>query len=158
LAMVGAGDMPIAILLICLTVISQNLIQLLNITSSRASSKAADENPYMVHTSGSERYPERQARQSAVSMLGYMVRVSYVNRLALGGKSRFLRSDFSSAEFLVQLTPLFQKAMVNAKAYLRRTSLDHLRTQSKKETANRKRVFLHLPYHPTNHQLMWLSG
>jgi hypothetical protein len=45
---------------------------LLNVTSSRAFSKAADENPYMFDTSGFERYPERCARQSAASMLGYM--------------------------------------------------------------------------------------
>ena len=49
-----------------------------------------------------------------------------------------------------QLTPLFQQAMDNAEAYLRRTALDHLRAQSKKEMANRRRVFLHLPYHPSN--------
>jgi hypothetical protein len=51
---------------------------------------------------------------------------------------------------LIQLTPLFQKAMDNTKAYLRCTSLDHLQTRSKKEAANRQRVFLHLPYHPAN--------
>ena len=49
-----------------------------------------------------------------------------------------------------QLTPLFQQAMDNAKAYLRRTALDHLRAKSKKETAQRQRVFLHLPYHSSN--------
>ena len=51
---------------------------------------------------------------------------------------------------LHQLTPLFQQAMDNAKAYLQRTALDHLRARSKKETAHRRRVFLHLPYHPAN--------
>ncbi len=49
-----------------------------------------------------------------------------------------------------QLTPLFQQAMDNAEVYLRRTALDHLRAQSKKKTAQRHRVFLHLPYHPAN--------
>jgi hypothetical protein len=49
-----------------------------------------------------------------------------------------------------QLTPLFQQAMDNAKVYLQRTALDHLRAKSKKETAHRRRVFLHLPYHPAN--------
>ena len=49
-----------------------------------------------------------------------------------------------------QLTPLFQQAMDNAKAYLQRTALDHLRAKSKKETAHRRRVFLHLPYHPSS--------
>ena len=49
-----------------------------------------------------------------------------------------------------QLTPLFQQAMDNAKAYLRHTALDHLRAKSKKEMAHRRRVFLHLPYHPAN--------
>jgi hypothetical protein len=49
-----------------------------------------------------------------------------------------------------QLTPPFQQAMDNAKAYLQRTALEHLRAKSKKETAHRRRVFLHLPYHPSN--------
>ena len=49
-----------------------------------------------------------------------------------------------------QLTTLFQKAMDNAKRYLQRTALDHLRAKSKKETAHRRRVFLHLTYHPAN--------
>ena len=49
-----------------------------------------------------------------------------------------------------QLTPLFQQAMDNAKVYLQRTTLDHLRAKSKKEAAHRRRVFLHLPYHPAN--------
>ena len=40
--------------------------------------------------------------------------------------------------------------MDNAKAYLWRTALDHLRAKSKKETAQRQRVFLHLPYHSSN--------
>ena len=61
-----------------------------------------------------------------------------------------------------QLTPLFQQAMDNAKAYLWRTALDHLRAKSKKETAHRRRVFLHLPYHPSNPssktiQKLWAS-
>jgi hypothetical protein len=51
---------------------------------------------------------------------------------------------------LTQLTPLFQKAMDNAKAYLRRMALDHLRAWSKKEAAYRQQVFLHLPYHLAN--------
>jgi hypothetical protein len=37
-----------------------------------------------------------------------------------------------------QLTPLFQQAMDNAKAYLRHTALDHLCAKSKKETAHRR--------------------
>jgi hypothetical protein len=49
-----------------------------------------------------------------------------------------------------QLTPPFQQTMDNAKAYLQRTALEHLRAKSKKETAHRRRVFLHLPYHPSN--------
>jgi hypothetical protein len=42
--------MPIAIPLICFTIMSPNLMQLLNITSSRVSSKAADDNAYMFDT------------------------------------------------------------------------------------------------------------
>jgi hypothetical protein len=99
-AIVGAGDMPIAISLICLTMMSSNLMQLLSITSSRAFSKAFDKNPYVHDTSSSERYPESQARQSAVSMLGYMATALYVNMLALGGRSRSSRSDFNSTKFL----------------------------------------------------------
>jgi hypothetical protein len=61
-----------------------------------------------------------------------------------------------------QLIPLFQQGMDNAKAYLRRTALDHLRARSKKETSHRRRVFLHLPYHPANPssktiQKLWAS-
>ena len=49
-----------------------------------------------------------------------------------------------------QLIPYFQRAIDKAKAYLKQTALDHLRARSKKETSNRRRVFLHLPYHPAN--------
>jgi hypothetical protein len=49
-----------------------------------------------------------------------------------------------------QLTPLFQQAIDNAKTHLQRTALEHLRAKSKKEMAHRRRVFLHLPYHPSN--------
>ncbi len=49
-----------------------------------------------------------------------------------------------------QLTPLFQQAMDNAKNYLRRTALDHVRAKSRKDTAHHRHVFLHLPYHPAN--------
>ncbi len=49
-----------------------------------------------------------------------------------------------------QLTPLFQQAMDNDKACLLCTALDHLGAWSKKETSHRRRVFLHLPYHPAN--------
>jgi len=62
---------------------SPNLMQLLNITSSMASSRAADESPYLPETSSFERYPNSRARQSVVLMLGYMATASYVNRLAL---------------------------------------------------------------------------
>jgi hypothetical protein len=40
--------------------------------------------------------------------------------------------------------------MDNAKAYLRRTTLNHLRARSKKGEGQHRRVFLHLPYHPAN--------
>ncbi len=61
-----------------------------------------------------------------------------------------------------QLTPLFQQAMDNDKAYLLCTALDHLGARSKKETSHRRRVFLHLPYHPANTssitiQKLWAS-
>jgi hypothetical protein len=49
-----------------------------------------------------------------------------------------------------QLTPLFQQAMDNAKNYLRRTALDHVRVKSTKDTVHYRRIFLHLPYHPAN--------
>ncbi len=91
--------MPIAIPL-SLTMMSPNLMRLLSITSSMASSRAFDKNPYVRDTSLFERYPERQARQMVVPMLGYMATASYVNRLALGGRVRFSRSDFNSAKFL----------------------------------------------------------
>ncbi len=49
-----------------------------------------------------------------------------------------------------QMTPLFQQAMDNAKNYLRRTALDHVRAKSRKDTAHCCHVFLHFPYHPAN--------
>jgi hypothetical protein len=45
-------------------------------------------------------------------MLGYMATVSYVNRLALSGRSRFLRSDFNSAKFLKTVLDLSQLVAV----------------------------------------------
>ncbi len=64
---------------------------------------------------------------------------------------------------LAQLTPLFQQAMDNAKAYLQCSPLDHLQVQSKKKEAHHQRVFLHLPYHPANPsskviQKLWISN
>ncbi len=64
---------------------------------------------------------------------------------------------------LSQPTPLFQQAMDNAKAYLRRSTLDHLQVQSKKKEAHHQRVFLHLPHHPANPsskviQKLWASN
>ena len=51
---------------------------------------------------------------------------------------------------MAQLTPLFQQAMDNAKAYLRRIALDHLCAKSKKGEGQYRRAFFHLPYHPAN--------
>jgi hypothetical protein len=48
-------------------------------------------------------------------------------------KKLFLHRLLDQGYQLAQLTPLFQKAMDNAKAYLRRTALDHLRTRSMKQ-------------------------
>ncbi len=62
--MVGAGDMPIAIPLICFTIISPNCMQLLNMMSSIASNRAVDESPYLPETSTFARYPDKRARQS----------------------------------------------------------------------------------------------
>ncbi len=98
--MVGAGDMPIAIPLICFTVMSPNLIRLLNITISVASSKAVDENPYLPETSVFERYPVSWAKQSLVLMLGYIAIALYVKRLALFGSDSASSSVFNSTEFL----------------------------------------------------------
>ena len=62
----------------------------------------------------------------------------------------FLRRLLDCGYQMVQLTPLFQQAMDNDKAYLQCTALDHLRVKSKKGEGQHRRVFLHLPYHPTN--------
>ena len=45
---------------------------------------------------------------------------------------------------------------------MQRTALDHLCAKSKKETAHRRQIFLHLPYHPSNPssktiQKMWMK-
>ncbi len=40
--------------------------------------------------------------------------------------------------------------MDNAKAYLQRPVLNHLHAKSKKGEGQRRRVFLHLLYHPAN--------
>ena len=100
LAIVGAGDMPIAISLSCFTIRSPKHMQLLYITSSIASRSAFGKNPYLVATSVFDRYPNNQAKQSAVLMLGYIATSSYVKRLALGGSVNTSRSVFNSAEFL----------------------------------------------------------
>jgi len=49
-----------------------------------------------------------------------------------------------------QLIPYFQQTIDKAKAYFKQTALDRLHPWSKKETSNRRQVFLHLPYHPAN--------
>ncbi len=100
LAIVGAGDMPIAIPLSCLTIRSPKRFQLLYITSSMASRSAVGEKPYLVETSVFDRYSDSWARQSAVLMLEYMATAWYVKRLAFGGSVIPSRSVFSSAEFL----------------------------------------------------------
>jgi hypothetical protein len=62
----------------------------------------------------------------------------------------FLHRLLDQGYQLTQLTPLFQKALDNAKAYLRRMALDHLRVWSMREASHCQQVFLHLPYHPAN--------
>jgi hypothetical protein len=49
-----------------------------------------------------------------------------------------------------QLMLLFQQAIDNAKNYLPRTAMGHVREKSRKNTAHCRRVFLHPPYHPAN--------
>ncbi len=100
LAILGAGDMPIAISLSCFTIRSPKRIRLLYITSSIASRSAFGENPYLVATSVFDRYSDNQAKQSAVLILGYIAMSLYVKRLALGGSVNTSRSVFISAEFL----------------------------------------------------------
>jgi hypothetical protein len=77
-------------------------------------------------------------------------------------KKQFLHHLFDQGYQLAQLTPLFQKAVDNAKAYLRCIALDHLRVPFMKQASHHQRVFLHLPYHPANPssktiQKLWLS-
>jgi hypothetical protein len=62
----------------------------------------------------------------------------------------FLHCLLDQGYQLVKLTFLFQKAMDNAKAYLRCTALDHLCAKSSKEASHCQQVFLHQPYHPAN--------
>jgi hypothetical protein len=62
----------------------------------------------------------------------------------------FLHRLLNHGYQLAQLTLLFQQAMDNAKTYLQHPGLDHLCAKSKKGEGQRQRVFLHLPYHPTN--------
>jgi hypothetical protein len=62
----------------------------------------------------------------------------------------FLHRLLNRGYQLAQLTPLFQQAMDNAKAYLQCPALNHLCAKSNKGEGQRQRVFLHLPYHPAN--------
>jgi hypothetical protein len=62
----------------------------------------------------------------------------------------FFRHLFDRGYQLSQLTPLFQQAMDNPKNYLRHTALNYVRAKARKETAHRRCMFLHLPYHPAN--------
>ena len=51
---------------------------------------------------------------------------------------------------LHKITPIFAKAIENAKRYLSRTTEYRKHLQNKKEEESRQRVFYHLPYHPDN--------
>ena len=48
------------------------------------------------------------------------------------------------------ITPIFQQAIDNARAYLHCSALERLRMKSRKATESRRQVFLHLPYRPAN--------
>ena len=100
LASVGAGDIPIAILLICLTSTLPRRMWLLCMTISMASRRAFGSNPYRLEISGDKRYLESLSRHCAVLMLEYIATVLYVKRLALAGRVMPSRSPLSFAEFL----------------------------------------------------------
>ncbi len=48
------------------------------------------------------------------------------------------------------LIPLFEKAVENAKTYLRRTPAEHAWRKQLTADSSKRRVFLHLPYHPND--------
>ena len=48
------------------------------------------------------------------------------------------------------LVPLFDKAIVNAKSYLSQDPAFRARKKQEKLEAGRRRIFIHLPYHPQN--------
>ena len=48
------------------------------------------------------------------------------------------------------LTPLFDKAMKNAKDYISRTPEHRNLLRAQKEEENKRRVFFHIPFHPQN--------
>jgi hypothetical protein len=51
---------------------------------------------------------------------------------------------------LWKITLIFQRAIDNAMAYLKRSTLERLWMKSRKDIASHQQVFLHLPYHPAN--------
>ena len=61
LAIIEAGNIPMAIPLSCLTMMTPNHMWLLSITRVSASRSALGENPYLLEISGEERYSERHA-------------------------------------------------------------------------------------------------
>jgi hypothetical protein len=61
LAIIEAGNIPMAIPLSCLTMMTPNHMWLLSITRVSASRSALGENPYLLEISGEERYSERRA-------------------------------------------------------------------------------------------------
>lgn len=100
-AIVGAGDMPIAIPLCCFMKRSPNRIRLLFITRDRASTSAFGRRcGYCRFVCGSRRKAESRDMQSSVSIFVYMETASYVNIRALGGSLSVSSSRLSAREFL----------------------------------------------------------
>ena len=51
---------------------------------------------------------------------------------------------------LSKLTPLFDRAITNAKRYLSRSDEYHARSKEEKKKEARRNVYYHLPFHPQN--------
>ena len=62
----------------------------------------------------------------------------------------FFRCLLDCGYELQKITPIFQQAINNAMAYLKRSALEQLWMKSRKDIASCQQVFLHLPYHPAN--------
>ena len=86
-------------------------------------------------------------------IFGNVLRIHQLCSAATDAKKElklFLHRLLDHGYKLWKITPIFQRAIDNAMAYLKRSTLKRLWMKSRKDIASCWQVFLHLPYHPAN--------